>query len=80
MATDIQRFNLLLFNGNLNPNSSTIGGTTIKKHRGKTELSDVIAGKSTPAMINTEAVRTLKNSGTNRHSIADESIVLMLKS
>ncbi|MBQ2921563.1 MAG: hypothetical protein IJE60_00500 [Tyzzerella sp.] len=76
MATDIQRFNLLLFNGNLNPNSSTIGGTTIKKHRGKTDLSDVIAGKS----INTEAVRTLKNSGTNRHSIADESIVLMLKS
>ena len=74
------RLNLLLFNGNLNPSSSIIGGIIIKKHRGKTDLSDVIAGKSTPAMTNTDTVRILKNSGTNRHSITDKSIVLRLKS
>ena len=76
----MQRFNLLLFNGNLNPSSSTIGGTTIKKHKGKTDLSDVIAGKSTPAKTNTDTVSTLNNSGTIRHSRADKSIAFTLKS
>lgn len=76
----MQRFNLFLFNGNLNPSSSTIGGTTIKKHRGKTDLSDVIVGKSTPAKTNAGTVKTLNDSDTFRHCIADKSIALTLKS
>lgn len=79
-VTDMQRFNLLLFNGNLNPNSSIIGGIIIRNHRGKTDLSDIIAGKSTPANTNTDAVRTLNSSGANMHSIVDKSIALTLKS
>ena len=72
--------NLLLLKDNLKPNSSITGGIRIKNHNGNTDLSDVKAGISMPAITNIAAVRNLNSSGTSKHSKAEKDIALMLKS
>ena len=79
-ATDKKSVNLLLFKGNLKPNSSIIGGIKIKNHNGNLDLSDVKVGISTPDITNTVAVKNLNSSGTNKHSKAEKDIALTLKS
>ncbi len=52
----------------------------IKNHNGNIDLSGEIEGMSTPDTTNKVAVKNLKSSGTNKHSKAEISIALTLKS
>lgn len=52
----------------------------IKNHNGNIDLSDESEGMSTLNTTNNVAVKSLKSSDTNKHSKAEISIALALKS